>query len=279
MIASLKIGYRMKMLDILLNVCESKDSYEKAISVGNELGRGCKGIYNASKANVLDALQILKSLWDGDKKYCKVDGIKSCWRKTGTLPVLMQVDLINDVGSATRSQVLTEEGKVVLNELSSLFRNLTMKANEFTKDGKALPSAFENSIVSDMKEPSKEELNEMMQKWSDIENDEEIQKDDIEEYIEIIESAGKDNEIEECNEEASSDDIEFDSLRLSPSSDISWTEALEALQKVRKYIYQEDLGGETEMQLDKLSYVLQKSSISKRIGQNTCQDSITKYFK
>jgi len=87
----------MTMLTILSNACKSKESYEEAVENGKSLHRGCKGIYHGAKANVLDALQILKMIWEGDAKYATIDGIKRCWRKAGILPVLMNIELINDV--------------------------------------------------------------------------------------------------------------------------------------------------------------------------------------
>ena len=78
MIASLKIGYQMTMLTILSNICKSKESYEEAVAAGKRLHRGCKSIYNGSKANVLDALQILKKIWENDAKYATIDGVKRC---------------------------------------------------------------------------------------------------------------------------------------------------------------------------------------------------------
>ena len=62
---------------------------------------GCQGIYQAEKVNVLDALNIMKKVWDNDTKYCSPDGIKRCWRKAGILPPPMMATLLmvsRDVG-------------------------------------------------------------------------------------------------------------------------------------------------------------------------------------
>ena len=97
-ISSLKIGYRVKLMNILLKVCDTMEMYNEAVTAGKALVRGCKGLYNGSKANVLDALQILKTLWDENEKYCKVDTVKKCWVKTGILPEHMHNKLVNEFG-------------------------------------------------------------------------------------------------------------------------------------------------------------------------------------
>ena len=120
MIATLKIGYRMKMLDILLNVCDTIETYNKAVAVGMTLRRGCKGLYHGSKATVLDALQILKPLWDGNDKYCRVGGIKRCWRKTDILPADMHDKLLNETGGVS----LQHESSNISNEDSNTSSDL-----------------------------------------------------------------------------------------------------------------------------------------------------------
>ncbi len=52
------------------------------------------------KANVLDALKIIKQVWENDEKYCTREGIKRCWRRAGVLPPTMMdaSNIINEVG-------------------------------------------------------------------------------------------------------------------------------------------------------------------------------------
>ena len=59
---------------------------------------GCQGIQQGSRANVLDALNLIKAVWDNDEKYATKEGIKRCWRKANILPPKMNADLNNDVG-------------------------------------------------------------------------------------------------------------------------------------------------------------------------------------
>ena len=50
--------------------------------------RGCKGIDFGGNPHLLDAMIIMKHVWEYEKgKYAIVDGIKLCWRKSGVIHV------------------------------------------------------------------------------------------------------------------------------------------------------------------------------------------------
>ena len=78
MIASLKVGYRVKMLDILLSLFDAPGGYESASIARARQPRGMKGLDYDGKATLLDAMKILQPLWDGDKKYAYLDSIARC---------------------------------------------------------------------------------------------------------------------------------------------------------------------------------------------------------
>ena len=71
MIASLKVGYRVKM------------------------SSGMKGFDYGGKATVLDAMKILQQLWEGDHKYAYSHSIAHYWHKAHILPALWNADLNN----------------------------------------------------------------------------------------------------------------------------------------------------------------------------------------
>jgi hypothetical protein len=50
------------------------------------------------KATVLDAIQIMDSIWSSDSKNAQEDGIQQCWRSSGILPVLWESDINNSIG-------------------------------------------------------------------------------------------------------------------------------------------------------------------------------------
>jgi DDE superfamily endonuclease len=100
MIASLKVGYKMRMLEKLLAIFDEEGGYEAAGEARKMLKAGCKGLDYGGKAHILDALTILFELWNKDDTYAKEDGIMRCWRKAGILPVSWDCDINNAVSRA-----------------------------------------------------------------------------------------------------------------------------------------------------------------------------------
>ena len=83
MIASLKVGYRTKMLEKLLAIFDEEGGYERAAEARKMIKAGCRGLDYGGKAHLLDASTILFELWSKDGKYAKEDGIKRCWSRAG----------------------------------------------------------------------------------------------------------------------------------------------------------------------------------------------------
>jgi len=194
----------------------------------------------------------------------------------------MNIDLINDVGSATKSRT-THENTMTLNDhhtnedLSSLFTKLSVQAHNIANDGGGSVLALQDSILSDTEATKSDELHEIISKWVTIEDDAEVKQDDVEEYIEMLES-----NCSGCADSGKGEDIQSndkDVVMMEPDEDkVSWKDTVDAMQTIRKYVEQETLGDETEAKLDKLIFDIQKKKVGKRIKQSTCQDSIMKYF-
>ena len=64
--AGLEVGYKVMMLKKLLTICDDQELYEEALKEGKKAGQGCKGIDYGGKAYLLDARDILISIWDSD---------------------------------------------------------------------------------------------------------------------------------------------------------------------------------------------------------------------
>jgi hypothetical protein len=79
MIASLKLGYKAIMLKTLLSICDDPVLYTDAIEAGRTARRGCKGLSCCAKAHLLDAMEIMVKIWDGEGKYAKTESIQRCW--------------------------------------------------------------------------------------------------------------------------------------------------------------------------------------------------------
>ena len=108
--------------------------------------------------------------------------------------------------------------------------------------------------------------------------DAEVKQDEIQEYIQMLESKNcGESEYSGGDEEVQNKDNNV--VMNEPEEDIIlWNEAIDAMDTIRKYIKQEDLGDETETKLDKLIFDIQKKKVGQRIKQSTCQDSIMKYL-
>jgi len=90
-ISAMKIGYKLKMLKILLNIFDQDGGYEAAAEQRLRQRRGCRGIYFGGKATIADAMKILNEIWivaphGNDVKYTKQDSIQHCWLKADILP-------------------------------------------------------------------------------------------------------------------------------------------------------------------------------------------------
>jgi hypothetical protein len=77
MIASLKVGYKLEMLGRLLAIFDHEGGFQRAAITCGHQRRGCKGLaYDGGKAHVLDAMNILDSIWGRDGKYAYNDSIQ-----------------------------------------------------------------------------------------------------------------------------------------------------------------------------------------------------------
>jgi hypothetical protein len=78
-IASLKVGNKLSMLETLLAIFDVEGGYEKAAKARRHQKRGCKGLQYGGKAHVLDAMNLLDNIWSQDDKYASEDSIYCCW--------------------------------------------------------------------------------------------------------------------------------------------------------------------------------------------------------
>ena len=73
------------MLKKLLATCGSEELYEEAMKEDKKARKGCKGLEYCGKNHLLDAMEILNSIWDTDDNYSKIDSIRRCWKNSGVL--------------------------------------------------------------------------------------------------------------------------------------------------------------------------------------------------
>eukprot|EP00978_Attheya_sp_CCMP212_P044514 scaffold312923_cov43-Attheya_sp.AAC.1 len=133
--------------------------------------RGCKGVDFGGKPHLLDAMRILKSIWEEDEgKYARVDGIKRCWRKANILPVSWECDINNDVGRS-RVPISTKTlNKDDCDNICDLLEQLSVKAKESGVNVSREAHGLEGSLVSDGSF-TRAEIRAMAENWVNVEDD------------------------------------------------------------------------------------------------------------
>ena len=160
-IATVKLGYKMLMLKFLLVVCDDVALYEEYQNL--EVPKGCRGLEHGSAPHILDALRLLKMLWEGDLqgRYSNSEAIARCWRKSNCLPLTMITELNKDFG---RSDINTKSiDDETLNEMCDLISGLQVQVTKMAN----IPSQLQESIVC-VQDLNREELIEGLQFHRDI---------------------------------------------------------------------------------------------------------------
>ena len=85
-IASLKVGYKVSMLEMLLAIFDIEGCYVDVAAACRHQKPGCKGLQNGGKAHVLDAMNLVDNIWGKKGKYASEDSIHCYWRKADILP-------------------------------------------------------------------------------------------------------------------------------------------------------------------------------------------------
>jgi hypothetical protein len=177
-ISSLKLGYKLTLLHNLLDICDDPVAYAAAKTAGNHMKKGCKGISFGGKPHILDAMNILKRLWEGNKSP-STDAILRCWRKANCLPVTQQAELSNETGHSERyySKELTGD----VQSICDAIQHLELAFEKFDELRK-----FARGTILDKNEGvqiSPQQLKEGIEYWVTVEDDEMVQQSEIEEII------------------------------------------------------------------------------------------------
>ena len=79
-ITSIKVGYKVTLLENLLYKFNIKGGYLRAYAKRKNQNRGYKRIGFVGNPHLLDRVIIIKPIWDyNEDKYARVDGIKRFW--------------------------------------------------------------------------------------------------------------------------------------------------------------------------------------------------------
>ena len=210
MIASLKCGYKLTMLEKLLAIFDAEGGYGRAAQARARAKKGTRGLVYGGKAHILDAMQMINDIWNTDGKYARESGIQRCWRKANILPIDMETSINQDLGSNSVPVGLKTLSGEDCDLLCSLMKTLHMKAKEVDTNYEGY--ALSGSFAADEHEPTRAEFEAMAESWIDIEDQPEIIDAEVEEFIQQLESEQHpmsdwdDSESEDSGDETDSDD-------------------------------------------------------------------------
>lgn len=202
MIASLKVGYKAIMLGKLLDTFDSEGGFEGAAKERKQQKRGCRGLDFGGKATILDAMNILKEIWSRDGKYAREGGIRRCWKKANILPIDMQTEISQDLGSLSvpmKDKTLTKEES---SELCNLMKALQVKTKDGDLNVDSVAIALQDSFA-DEQGFTDSDFADMADTWVGVEDVPEVLEAVVEEEVELAEAATQPTEEELANQEDS----------------------------------------------------------------------------
>jgi len=261
MIGSLKLGYRMLYLHTLLELFDREGGFEEAAELRKKQKRGCKGIDYGGKPHILDAMEMIASIWMSvEEKYVSDTSVQRCWRKADILPATWNASINNNVGSAKVSKV--DEDTCV--DLCNMMKSIKIAAEKVKLDVVSNP-IFDGSFVTD-EEFTEEEWEEIGSSWVDVEEDDFVMEAVVEEELEAIEKGIP--EMEDLDEE---EIIMKDVNERKPPTRIEITEAIDTL---RLALGSVEASLELSHKLDGIQRYLQKQ----QMNENKKSPSIKSFF-
>ena len=266
-IASIKVGYKVLMLNQLLDLFDEDGGYELAVERRKKQKPGCKGLAFGGKATVLDAIKILDSIWRKDSTYAKKDGIRRCWRKADILPSSWNADINNDVGSASLPECDKKLSEEDCSVLCNLMKSIQLKAKvEKLDTSRSGANCFENSFVCDpdaIYMPPTSWID-MATNWIDIEEDPDIIEDEIEEVIDELEVIDLNENLTDNNESMNNDTV---------SQKVTKRVALDCIDKLKDYCEQNKMNKDSVNKIQSF----EKDLMKMRFERSNVQKSIMSY--
>ena len=258
-IATLKIGYKMLMLKFLLVICDDVDCFEQFQNT--VVPKGCRGLEHGSAPHILDALKLLKMLWEGEfqGRYSDPDAIARCWRKSNCLPPTMIAELNKDYG---RSDINTQSiDDQTLDEMCDLISRLKCQVSKMAN----IPAQLEESVVC-IEDLNREELIEGLQFHCELDELPILEDVIIDESItQLMQSdllqptKNKNQEIQSEIKEESNNSAPVGSTKTASTSDIAST-----LELLQQQLYLDKFTDETKHSFNALASKVKTELINKR---------------
>ena len=270
MIASLKVGYKVRMLKILLSIFDVEGGYASAAVARRGVKDGCKGLDLGGKATVLDAMNILISIWNGDNKYATAQSIGRCWRKADILPGPWNADLNNRLGSDTMLTSKKHITKEDCGDLCRLFEAIRVKV-ALVPDGDKHLRVFDNSFAKEG-EMSPEDCTTMAFEWANVENNQVVLDIEVDEELLAMDS------IIDINDDSDDDNDADDGVadtEMQSEEHVTFSQAQECLRVLQVYIDRVGIGDDC----NKHRFILATRFRAHHIAKPMTTPTLHHYFK
>jgi hypothetical protein len=258
------------MLNELLDLFDEEGGFELAAERRKKQKKGCRGLRYGGKATVMDALQILHGIWSCDDKYAKVDGIKRCWRKANILPISWNMQINNEVGSASVSDSDKRISDEDCDVLCNLMKKIQFKsANMIDTVNIPLSLCASFAVDPDAYSLGDDDWRDMATNWIDIEEDRDLIEVEIDEVLEGLDENNMEDEEEELDEEE-----HMDMMMVDPLPKITKAEALQCVDTLKRYCTEKN--GQNSVHV--AMRVMENELMGMRMQNSNAQRSMYSYF-
>ena len=275
MIASLKMGYKSVYLRRLLDIFDAPGGFETAAEERRKQKRGCKGVSYGGKPHLLDCMEMLKRVWDGDK-YVSNESISRCWRKADIFPLTWNADINNDVGSGASMSVTDKTmDDTLLSNMCDLMAQVSVKAAEVGINANDA-TVLRNSFALE-KDATRDDFEEMIENWIDEESNPVFINEIIDDEIDAMENEGllkTYDKAEYDDSEESEDELMCPQPMTIVENRVSHVEATKAVDVLRKYMTSLEMPQDCFMTLARL----QRQIVQERVKKTVQQPSISSMF-
>ena len=281
MIASLKVGYKTKMLSTLLDIFDAEGGYERAKVLRSRQRVGCKGLQFGGKATLLDAIEILKDIWDADAKYARSAGILRCWWKANILPIGWEVDIENAVGRATVSEkdkTLSDED---CEELCLLFERVHASAQSVSVEVTDGTNGLTGSFAEDPVPFERDDWRKMANVWAFVEDDPVVLDAEVDAELGIdgegpgdAGSGGEDDEVEAAVV-VTPDEGNVGGRRKPTIGVAELLDVEQCIEQLRVFNTTHKLPSDVAIHIDRYAYLLRRYQAAPKIFNPT----LNAYFK
>ena len=131
MISSIKVSYEVTLFEQLLYIFDIEGGYLRTYVGSKKQNRGYKVIDFGGNSHFLDAIIIMKHIWEYyEGKYSIVDGIKHCWKNANILPVYWECEINNYIGRSSVPISINTLKKDDCDNICNLLETFSVKAED-----------------------------------------------------------------------------------------------------------------------------------------------------